>query len=174
MEIVSFLFGLLLVIQAYFIVHFFFIALIFFALFGNNIGQLMAKSIGLRDARDRSGKFKDDSYYIIVNNILFSKLATGNGFLGGAMVFFRICQLLAFLFIFVFFTPVWAVLMLLIILITSVFYHIVNTVLIYFYTRRFYKEKAVLYALFNFLFFSIPGAYIIASLSERVTKEAFE
>ena len=174
MDILEFLFGLFLILQAFFLVNFALIGLISFAIFGNNLGQLMAKSIGLRDARDRSGKFKNDSYYIIVNNILFSKLATGNGFLGGTMVFLRVSQIVALLSIFILLKPVWIAFALLVIIITSILYHIVNTILIYLYTRRFYPEKAVLYALFNFLFFSIPGAYIIASLSERVTKEAFE
>ena len=174
MDILEFLFGLFLILQAFFLVNFALIGLISFAIFGNNLAQLMAKSIGLRDARDRSGKFEKDSYFIIINNILFSKLATGNGFLGGAMVFFRICQLVAIILIFTPLNRVWIALMLLIIIISTVFYHIINTLLIYLYTRRFYKEKAAIYALLNFIFFSIPGAYIIASLSERVTKEAFE
>ena len=174
MELLEFLFGLFVMIQAYILFHLAIIGLIIIAMFGNNLAQLMAKSIGLRDARDRSGKFKDDSYFIIINNILFSKLATGNGFLGGTMVFLRILQLGSFFSIFMLLKPVWVALAFLIIIITSILYHIINTILIYLYTRRFYKEKAVLYALFNFLFFSIPGAYTIASLSERVTKEAFE
>lgn len=174
MEILTFLFELFIAIQIYFAMYFFVIVLVVLALFGNNTAQLMAKSIGLRDARDRSGKFEKDSYFIIINNILFSKLATGNGFLGVAMVFFRICQLVAIILIFTPLNRVWIALMLLIIIISTVFYHIINTLLIYLYTRRFYKEKAALYAIMNFFLLSIPGAYIIASLSERVTKEAFE